>query len=683
MDLEGISREDLSLFLQEADEQLELLDADIVRLEKEAGDSALLQEIFRAAHTLKGSSAMIGHQRMSELAHHMEDVLDRVRKGTLAVSPPVVDALLMSLDLLRSLKKELVTPEVASVDIGPASAALKAAMDGRARNADAGTGETPDRLVIDADARTRLEQALAGGANAFMVRATVNKDTAWASVRCFQVLQELADVGEVITSSPTREEIEQEKSGRDLQIFVTTGRDEAAIRQAVESVPEIQELRITHYGREETPKGSQEKSAGGPDASSTEKEENKLSQTVRVDVARLDTLMEQVGELVINRNRISQIGRTLSERYRNDELVHELGDSVSQIGKIVSMLQQDVMTIRMLPIEIVFNTLPRMVRDLARKTGKQVNFVVEGQETEVDRSVIEHLRDPLVHLLRNCVDHGIETPEERSAAGKAETGTIRLSAYHQEDNIVITIADDGKGISPTTIKDAAVRKGHLAADTAAAMTDADALELIFVSGVSTAKTVSEVSGRGVGMDIVKKNVEMLGGSVAVQSTVGTGTTFTLTLPLTLAIIPALLVSVGTITCAISLSSVVEAGKLRPNDIKTVRGREVTMVRGSILPVLRLSTVFGWGKRPATPSAVDHMVVVKAGGTQVGLIVDALIEQQELVVKSLDQLVGGANGITGASILGDGQVVLILDVASLVHGEITKKQKSEAAAAAAV
>ena len=335
------------------------------------------------------------------------------------------------------------------------------------------------------------------------------------------------------------------------------------------------------------------------------------------------------------------------------------------------------MTIRMLPIEIVFSTLPRLVRDLARKTGKNVNFKIEGQETEVDRSVIEHLRDPLVHLLRNCVDHGIETPAERLAAGKAETGTIRLSAHHQEDNIIITVADDGKGISPNGIREAAVRKNLISHEAAAALTDTDSLDLIFYSGVSTAKTVTEVSGRGVGMDIVKKNVEMMGGSVSVGSKTGEGTKFTLTLPLTLAIIPALLVSVGSTTCAISLSSIVEAGKLEINDVKTVRGREVTMVRGSILPLLRLSSTFGWETNGNTnnPNQTNYVVIVKAGDMQVGLIVDALIEQQELVVKSLDDLVGGTNGITGASILGDGKVVLILDVASLVKGEILRMQRN--------
>jgi two-component system chemotaxis sensor kinase CheA len=676
MDLdEGISQEDLKLFLQEADEQLQLLDEDFVKLEQEANDSSLLQEIFRAAHTLKGSSAMIGHQRMSELAHAMENILDRVRKGTLSITPPVVDALLKSLDVMRNLKLELSSPGAEKVDITPAVAILEASTTGPEITESKATN-TGSTLVLDIDSVSRLDQALAIGAKAFKVKVVINKETIWAAVRCFQALQQLSTVGDIITSVPSKQEIEQEKVDYNLEVLIVTNGDETTIRSAVNSILEIESIEITHYGNEEVIKA-----AGNgpvvPDKASIGKEETKLSQTVRVDVDRLDTLMEQVGELVINRNRISQIGKILGEKYHDDELIHDLGDTLSQIGKIVSMLQQDVMTIRMLPIEIVFNTLPRLVRDLARKTGKNVNFRIEGQETEVDRSVIEHLRDPLVHLLRNCVDHGIETPEERITAGKAETGTIRLSAHHQEDNIIITVADDGKGISPNSIKEAAVRKNLISSEEAITLTDTEALDLIFLSGVSTAKTVSEVSGRGVGMDIVKKNVEIMGGSVAVVSKIGEGTKFTLTLPLTLAIIPALLVSVGSTTCAISLSSIVEAGKLEASDIKTVRGREVTMVRGNILPLLRLGSIFGWETvgNITNTTRTNYVVVVKAGDMQVGLIVDSLIEQQELVVKSLDELVGGTNGITGASILGDGQVVLILDIASLVKGEIVRMQKN--------
>jgi two-component system, chemotaxis family, sensor kinase CheA len=671
---DGITQEDLNLFLQESKEQLQLLDEDFVRMEKEAGDATLIQEIFRAAHTLKGSSAMIGHQRMSHLAHAMENVLDRVRKGTLEVDPQIVDALLNSLDAMRALNKELISPEAGETDITSAVAALEAVMTGEVHKTvekkEASAGKL---LAVDEDARAKLEQALATGHQAFKLRIAINPKSTWAAVRCFQVLQALTPVSEIINSVPSKKEIEEEKVGFELHLLITAGGDESEIKNALSSIGEIDKIDITPYAREDLIVNRGNKVSSQETVTARREEAN---QTVRVDVARLDALMEQVGELVINRNRISQVGKMLGERYREDELIQQMGDSLSQIGKIVSMLQDDIMTIRMLPIEIVFNTLPRMVRDLARKSNKKINFIVEGEETEVDRSVIEHMRDPLIHLLRNCVDHGIEAPQDRVAAGKAETGTIRLSAYHQEDTIVIIVSDDGRGIDSQAVKEAAVKKGLIASEEAAKLTEAEAVNLIFKSGVSTAKKVTEVSGRGVGMDVVRKNLEVLNASINVDTRIGEGTQFKLILPLTLAIIPALLVSIGNTTCAIPLSNIVEAEKLEPEAIKTVRGKEVALFRGSVLPLLRLSTTFGWETGALLNKRADHLIVVKVGDTQIGLIVDALIEQQELVVKSLDQLVGGANGITGASILGDGQVVLILDIPSMVKGVMEENQNKE-------
>ena len=334
------------------------------------------------------------------------------------------------------------------------------------------------------------------------------------------------------------------------------------------------------------------------------------------------------------------------------------------------------MTIRMLPIDLVFNTMPRMVRDLARKTGKKVDFIVEGQETEVDRSVIEHLRDPLIHLLRNSVDHGIEMPEERRMAGKPEMGTIRLSANHEQDHIVITVCDDGKGIDQEAVKVASIRKGVISPEAASRMTENELMNLIMASGVSTAKKITEVSGRGVGLDIVKKNIEFLNGKITVDSKPGRGATFILQLPLTLAIIPTLLVSLEKTVYAIPLATIVEAIKLEAKDIKTVMGKEVTLFRGNVLPLLRLSSIFKWNTENTENHCLNHIVVVKACEMQVGIIVDELIGQQEIVVKSLDQFIGGVNGLSGASILGNGQVVLILDVSSLVNSTITESQNSK-------
>jgi len=331
------------------------------------------------------------------------------------------------------------------------------------------------------------------------------------------------------------------------------------------------------------------------------------------------------------------------------------------------------MSVRLQPIEIVFSTLPRLVRDLSRKMNKKVEFIVEGQETEVDRSIIAHLKDQLLHLLRNSVAHGVETPEERIKAGKPETGTVTLSAFQSQDNIVIRLKDDGKGIDPAVLRQVAVNKGINTAEEIAKMTDDEVVNLIFASGFSTAKKVPDVSGRGVGVAVVKTNVEAMNGTVSVSSEVGKGTTFTLALPLTLAIIPALLVKVGTSTCAVPLSSIIETSRLESKQVKTISGREVTMFRGNILPLLRMTEAFAWSEDVSKENAEQYIVVVRYAGTQVGLVVDALLEQQELVLKSLDEFVGGGNSFSGASIMGDGTVVLIIDVASLIRSTVAERQ----------
>ena len=668
----GITPDDLNLFFQEADEQLQLLDEDIVRLEKESKNPDLMQEIFRAAHTLKGSSAMVGHQRLSNLAHAMENVLDHVRKGILAVSPSVIDALLHGLDVMRVLRQEMVSPDAKPTDITDAVAELSATIMAKGQSSDQSIDQS-DTLTLDVEANIKLGKAYREGKQAYSIKVSFDKQSNWTAVRSFQVIKDLSSIADIIVSQPSPQEIEEGKASYLLQSVVASSKSGDDIKKALSDVSEVESIEISVY-KQEAP-AALPKTAGS-DSATSGKEDTRLSHTVRVDVSRLDTLMEQVGELVINRNQISQLGKMLAEKYRDDEIIIGLGDSVSQIAKIVSTLQQDVMSIRLLPIEIVFNTLPRLVRDLARKENKKIDFIIDGQETEVDRSVIEHLRDPLIHMLRNAVDHGIETPETRISSGKPETGTIHLSACHEQDNIVIRLKDDGKGIDPRVLRKSAIKKKIDSPDVISKLTDSEVVNLIFRSGFSTANEVTEVSGRGVGLDVVKTNIEVLGGSVNVDSVPGQGTTFVLMMPLTLAIIPALLISTGETICAVPLSSIVEASKLETKEIQTIRGREVTLFRGNVLPLLHLDEVFGWKAEDDRNTEETYMVVVKFSGMQVGLTADALLEQQELVVKSLDQIVGGSNGISGASILGDGRVVLILDIASLIRGSIAERQRNK-------
>ena len=383
--------------------------------------------------------------------------------------------------------------------------------------------------------------------------------------------------------------------------------------------------------------------------------------------------MTTIGELVIDRTRIAQIGRLLQAKYKEDELVQSLGETSAHVAKVVDDLQEEIMKVRLMPIGTVFNGLPRMIRDLARRFGKDVVFSIEGQDTEIDRTVVERIRDPLVHLLRNSIDHGIETPDERAAAGKPAEGAIKLSAFQEQGYILITVSDDGKGIDPDAMKAAAVRKGMLTPEAAERLTTAEAIDLIFAPGASTAKETTEVSGRGVGMDIVKTNIESINGFVTVETKMGEGTTFILRLPLTLATVQALLVSINTTLFAVPVVYVLEVRRIEAIDIETIEGNEVIRSRGSIVPLLRLETIFAGGilqkRKPQDRAA--YVVVVKIGERLVGLAVQTLVEIQEIMVKSLTDGMGDVKGISGASILGDGRVVLIMDIPTLIQTTLVK------------
>ncbi len=676
-----ITSDDLKVFLEETEEQLQLLDEDIIRLENEGNDESLLQEIFRAAHTLKGSSAMVGHTQMAELAHSMESLLDKVRKGTLIPTSNVIDALLHSLDGLRALNLQLTSEDAADVDISEMIQELTVAMDTEAESGDAGQEESC-KLTLDDDARDKLQAALLEGQQACLIHIDLDKGTGFSAVRCFQVLTELSHAGAVIASIPTQKEIEQEedKIGYVLDIIVASSQDHDYLNGVVMTTPEIENVDISPYIMEqaaETEAEKKEEDINDEQESSDISTDNKTdqkqqapqahaSQTVRIDVERLDTMMNMIGELVISSSRMSQIGKTLEVRYAGDEMVQELGRSSAMNTKVVSELQEDIMTIRMLPVGTVFATFPRMIRDLAHKSKKKVDFLVDGQETGIDRTVIEHVRDPLIHLLRNAVDHGIETVEERKALGKPESATLHLSACHEEGRIVIIVEDDGKGIDAALVRKSAVSKGFISADEAVRMSDEEAIDMIFGSGLSTKEQATEVSGRGVGLDVVRKNIEALNGYVGVETKVGIGSKFTLRLPLTLATLDSLLVTCSEGLFALPIVNVLETIRLEPSNIKTVSGREAIRLRGGVLPLLRLHEVLEIESTfEADEESLVPVVVVRASDKQVGIAVDTLVEKQEIVVKSLGENLGEVEGIAGASILGDGQVALIIDVPNLI------------------
>ena len=654
-----ITQEDLQVFLDEAEEQLQSLDENIVAIEGRDESSDLIQKIFRAAHTLKGSSAMLGYREMTDLGHAMETLLDSVRKGSLAPTTNVVDALLHSLDKLRLLKDALIEPPDGPIDVSDVVAELNAA----------GGGESALPVVTAAVAELKLtdeERASVAEllntqpkAKAVLVSATLMDGCEWGAVRWFQVLGELSEAGQLIASSPTQQQIEEQEAGTSLEAIVVGEIDEEELVQHVRAVADIETAETEEYEVESDI--SDNKAASAAAGAGT-----KTAQTIRVDVERLDLMMNVIGELVIDRGRISQIGRDLEAKYRDEPLVTDLSKTSAHIVKVVTELQDRVMEIRMLPIGTVFGGFPRLVRDLAQSLDKKVEFEVAGQDTEIDRTVIERVRDPIVHLLRNAVDHGLETPKDRRKVRKSEKGVLTLSAYHEQGHIVVEVGDDGRGIDPDALRASAVKNGFLKKEAAANLTDQEACELVFLAGNSTANKTTDVSGRGVGMDIVRSNIEAIGGFVSLESEVGRGTCFKLRLPLTLATVQSLLVQSDGDVFAVPLVYVLETRRVPRDDVHIVNHHEVFNLRGMVLPLVRLTDAVGWTVRRRNKTEEEYVVVVRAGETQIGLVVDSVIEPQEIVVKPLGSFIGDVRGVAGASILGDGGVALILDIATMIN-----------------
>jgi len=660
-----LSADDQGLFLAEVDELLQRVEESLVDLERAPDDRALLNEIFRAAHTIKGSSATIGHTRMAALTHAMETRLDDIRKGIATVTPQLIEALLKAVDVLKLLRDEVETRVAADVDVDAAASAVerraglrRGASDRRRKRGPAPAEEVP------------------GATHRFTIAL---EDGPWVAVRALQALLGLGEHGRVLSSDPPQAEIEAEdaKPGSRLVVLVASEEPEQAMLEALSGIPELGSIKVetlSATSSEPTPVSEAAPTAMAvpPTPATAHVQARASSTTIRIDVARLDALLNLVGELVIDRTRLVQLGNTLVDQFGDHGVLADLQQTAQHIGRITDELQEQVMKSRMLPVESVFSRLPRVVRDVAAKQGKHIDFIVEGKDTELDRSVIEEIGDPLLHLIRNAVDHGIETPEARVAVGKPPVGCLRLEARHADSFIVISLEDDGNGINVEAVKRKAVEKGVVTPEHAERMSDQEALQLIFAPGLSTAQELSDVSGRGVGLDVVRANVERINGSVEVQTHKGLGTTFTIRLPLTLAIVQALLVRVAGGIYALPIHSVTETLRVEAHQIHRVNHREAIMLRDTILPLVALRRAFGAEDEaePEVGSADGSRLVVAVHTTtqharQVGLIVEGLIGEQEIVIKPLGHLVGDIAGVSGAAILGDGSVALIVDVAALI------------------
>lgn len=697
------SPEELKVFLEEADEHFQTLEEDLIRLEKEEEfNEDLMQEIFRASHTLKGSSATIGHNRMAQLTHGMENVLDKLRKKQLTVTSDLVDIMFECLDCLKVLKDEILNDEESDLELGDILGKLGSVHEA-APGSDFPTtnqpapDKTPDKqtdakISIDLswEERDTLHDAAERGLKPYVIQLLFDVEPEMLAVRTFVTLMALNETGEMLKSNPSTEEIEREQVTDTLIMLILTKDDEAKIREIVSTLPNIAQYEIQPFNdnvtQGEAPTVQGVEKAGEAEAECDEAESGdrneineaknkaatttknnnakKANRTVRVDVELLDSLMNLVGELVIDRTRLFQILGNLEVNYEMDEVSQDLGRTSVHIARVTTQLQEQIMKARMLPVENLFNKFPRMVRDLSQKAGKEVDFVMTGQETELDRSIIEEIGDPLIHLLRNAVDHGIEPPDQRVAKGKPRIGQLKLQASHEENHIIITIKDDGRGIDPEVVKKSGVKKGMITEDQAKRLTDKEAINLIFMSGLSTVAKVTDVSGRGVGMDVVRNNIEKINGATEIDSAVDKGTEFKIKLPLTLAIIRALLVSIDKSVYAIPLSSVTETIRMQQDQIEYVNNQEVIVVRGKVLPLVRLKKVFR-NSNDNEDRGKLFVVVVNLAGQQVGLVVDSLVGEQEIVIKSLGKYIGDVQGISGATILGDGNVALIVDVSNLI------------------
>lgn len=659
----------IGVFLEEVEEHIGNLEENLVQLERDPENQGLVQSIFRSFHTVKGSSSSMGFQRMMELAHLMENLLDGVRNKNIAVTPSLVDVLLRGVDLLKNIKDAVALEgKEPEIDIQDIVENLKVFL--KRREESQAPLEAP--LVSERKDDSAQEKGVVPSPSQreYLIRVYLALECSMKGVRSYLVINRLQENKvEIVFTNPPLSDLESERFGQSFEIVIRTFLSEEEIRKMVESVAEVERVEIEV--REEPLEVQEEEKEEKQVISTTEQKKpaKSLKKTVRVDVDRLDALLNLVGELVIDRARLGDTIQRLRDFKELSHLRDLLADTNTHIGRIVNELQMEIMKARMLPLAEVFNRFPRMVRDIARNSGKEVDFIVQGEETELDRSLLEEITDPLIHLLRNAVDHGIESREERISRGKSPRGKVLLKAYQEENSVVIMVQDDGRGLDTGKIRDKALRLGLVSQEELDKMSDREVMEFIFYPGFSTNEQVTSVSGRGVGMDIVRRNMERVNGQVSIESEEGKGTTFYLRLPLTLAIIRALLVKVDGGIYSIPLADVVEIEKVKKENTYWVNKTLTALFRGRVLTLLRLKDLLQSKKAEyfegETVPEVLYTVVVNAARTMAGLVVDEIIGEQEIVIKSLGSYIGDVRGLSGATILGDGRVSLIVDVPSLL------------------
>ncbi|MFG6335912.1 MAG: chemotaxis protein CheA [Lachnospiraceae bacterium] len=705
----------LEIFLDETNEHLQSLNTQILALEQDPENMDTINEIFRAAHSLKGMAGTMGYKRMQTLTHDMENVFSEVRNGNIKVNADMIDVLFQCLDALEeynttiressdegtndnsALIKRL--NDIMNGGAGEAAAASESAPAVKAPEASAAGGGFQS-IKLNENQQTVLSEAIKEGKNVYGLTVKVQESCILKAARAFLVFKAVEETSEIIVSDPSSQDIEDEKFELTFSLIIVS---EAAMDEVVSAASAVSEIEnvsgsvlkledVSGTGEPEEPSGAAEVPAAAPvetaaavpvetpaeepaaaaqpaapsqapaqaNAPAAKKAANKpvVNRTVRVDIEKLDTLMNLVSELIIAKNSL------VSASAMSGNSSQAVNEQIEYLESVTTSLHESVMKVRMVPIESTVNKFPRMVRDLQKKLGKKMELYMSGEETELDRTVVDQIGDPLMHLLRNSADHGLESAEVRKERGKSEVGSIFLDAYQDGNNVVIEVRDDGNGIDTNAVKNKAIERGVITPEQGEAMSDKEIIDLLFNAGFSTAKVVSDVSGRGVGLDVVKSMIESLSGEVEVKSRLGEGSTWTIRLPLTLAIIQALMVELGDEKYAIALGSIQTIEDIPPADVKLVQAKEVIQLRDLVIPLIRLNEILDV---PSKKDPEDNLVVVvvKKGDKMAGLVVDELIGQQEIVIKSLGKYISKCKVISGATVLGDGEVALILDANALI------------------
>jgi len=680
----------LEMFIEESKEHLQSCSDNLLELEKNPNDLAIVNEIFRSAHTLKGMSATMGYEDLADLTHKMENVLDAIRNEKIHVDAEILDVVFESVDHLEEMVMNIADGGDGKKDVSQTVAKLKRIESGESIQQESAPSETAAseaaatttaldnalQLEYDDFEKTVLLQSTEQGFNAFEISVTLNDGCLLKAARVYMVFDILEKNGDVVKSSPTVDKLEEEQFDQDFKVALISQTDAEELRSKIMKVSEVDNVAITQISKDlfvQSALGESEASVEsavdeGPIAAQVEvkKEETNqktasakhaASKTIRVSIERLDILMNLFEELVIDRGRLQSIATEVNHS--------ELNETVERMSRTMGDLQNIVLTMRMIPIETVFNRFPKMVRTLSRDLKKKINLEIIGAETELDRTVIDEIGDPLVHLIRNSVDHGIESPEVRRANGKPEEGNVTLRAYHSGNYVFIEIEDDGAGINRERVLKKAISKGIVTKESALSLSDKQINELILASGFSTAEVISDISGRGVGLDVVKTTIESLGGNISIESTEGVGSIFSIQLPLTLSIISVMLVEIELEIYAIPLSSIIETSIIKNSDILNAHNQKVIDFRGKVVPLIFLDEIFNVPRSENDADEYHSVVIVRKGDKLAGLVVDTFIGQQEIVLKSLGNYLTNIFAISGATILGNGKVALIVDCNALM------------------